>query len=99
MRPQELQASSKRKFSNLYWGNSFQEAVQAITGQINALSLEFVNTQLVSPDTELFTKILPQEFKVRGVSMPFVWSNYVDWPKICQEKYHWKGGSLREAAR
>ena len=93
------QPVDRKIYGSLSFGDNFKTAVSHITRQINDLALTFINVKLVSDDMGLFTKVLPQEFKVRGISMPFVWSNYVDWPAICKGKYRWPGGMIVDASK
>ena len=86
-------------YSNLAAGDNFKLSIFEITGVINKLALEFINVQLVSEDTELFTSVLPQEFNVRKLSMPFVFTNFVEWRGLVKEKYGLGNHSLREVAR
>lgn len=69
-------------YSSLATGDNFKVAILELTTAINTLALEFSNVQLVSEDCELFTSVLPQEFNVRKLSMPFVFTNFIDWREL-----------------
>jgi len=59
---EEQLGTSKFKitFNTLTFGHNFREAILTILKQINELTINFTNVQLVSEDCELFTSILPQ---------------------------------------
>lgn len=86
-------------FPSLTVGVNFREAMVTICRRINELAVSFTNVRLVSEDSELFTNILPQEFNIRSLSMPYVLTNFVDWRSICLEKYGCSGKSLVETAK
>ena len=66
---------------------------------INKRAMDFINVQLVAENIELFTHLLPEEFRLRKISMPFIFTNFADWKKKCCQKYGWKQTSLAETAK
>ena len=91
--------TTKFHFTNLSFANNFKDAIAAIMGKIHEISFNFTNIQLACEDNDLFTKILPTEFKSRSLSMPLILTNFLDWRSICKQKYGFVNSTLQEIAR
>jgi hypothetical protein len=91
--------STKFHFTNLTFSHNFRQAVTTILKTMHDLSLSFTNIRLVCEDPHLFTHLLPSEFHSRSLSMPFLFTNFLDWRAVCRDKYGCACKSLPEAAK
>lgn len=91
--------ATKFHFTNLTFANNFKEAVATILRKIHEIALNFTNIQLVSDQPELFTHLLPQEFINRSLSMPYAFTNFLDWRALTKHKYGCIARTLPETAK
>ena len=95
----EEAVGERREFDQLETGDCFRMAMLEIVGLVNQLALEFINVQFVAENAQLFTAILPREFGLRKMSMPYVFTSFVDWKILSCQKYGWNTTSLGEIVK
>jgi hypothetical protein len=99
LNPTSPDPTDSLSFDGLQDGECFQTMLVALIQAIFAESLKFANICLVAPRASFFTEILEEECVSRGLTVPFVFRNYMSLQEVFARRYGRALDSLQDMMR